>query len=69
MVFLDVLPGTYPLERPMLGKQRISRLRYGVTVEEVLIMWIERNKGSKIWMEILNELKNRETGGILLTTC
>ena len=34
--------------------------------KEVLGMWIERNEGSKFWMGILNELKNRGVHDILL---
>jgi transposase-like protein len=34
--------------------------------KEVLGMWIEKNEGSKFWMGILNELKNRGLQDILL---
>ncbi|MDR0265655.1 MAG: IS256 family transposase [Sphingobacterium sp.] len=34
--------------------------------KEILGMWIERNEGSKFWMGILNELKNRGVQDILL---
>jgi transposase-like protein len=34
--------------------------------KEVLGMWIERNEGSKFWMGILNELKNRGLVDILI---
>jgi transposase-like protein len=34
--------------------------------KELLGMWIERNEGSKFWMGILNELKNRGVQDILL---
>src|SRR5215469_14791491 len=34
--------------------------------KEVLGMWIERNEGSKFWMGILNELKNRGVQDILI---
>jgi transposase-like protein len=34
--------------------------------KEILGMWIERNEGSKFWMGILNELKNRGVMDILL---
>ena len=34
--------------------------------KEVLGMWIERNEGSKFWMGILNELKNRGVQEILI---
>jgi len=34
--------------------------------KEILGMWIERNEGSKFWMGILNELKNRGVNDILL---
>src|SRR5215469_2564191 len=34
--------------------------------KEVLGMWIERNEGSKFWMGILNELKNRGVSDILI---
>jgi transposase-like protein len=36
--------------------------------KELLGMWIERNEGSKFWMGILNELKNRGVKDILLAT-
>ena len=29
-------------------------------------MWIERNEGSKFWLGILNELRNRGVGDILI---
>jgi transposase-like protein len=35
--------------------------------KELLGMWIERNEGSKFWMGILNELKNRGVRDVLLT--
>ena len=34
--------------------------------KELLGMWIERNEGSKFWMGILNELKNRGVQDILI---
>jgi transposase-like protein len=34
--------------------------------KELLGMWIERNEGSKFWMGILNELKNRGVEDILI---
>ena len=34
--------------------------------KELLGMWIERNEGSKFWLGILNELKNRGAGDILI---
>ena len=34
--------------------------------KEVLGMWIERNEGSKFWMGILNEVKNRGVQDILI---
>jgi transposase-like protein len=34
--------------------------------KELLGMWIERNEGSKFWMGILNELKNRGVHDILI---
>jgi transposase-like protein len=34
--------------------------------KELLGMWIERNEGSKFWMGILNELKNRGVKDILI---
>jgi len=34
--------------------------------KELLGMWIERNEGSKFWLGILNELKNRGVGDILI---
>jgi len=34
--------------------------------KELLGMWIERNEGSKFWMGILNELKNRGVRDILI---
>jgi transposase-like protein len=34
--------------------------------KEVLGMWIERNEGSKFWMGILNELKNRGVQDVLI---
>src|SRR5215471_16135798 len=34
--------------------------------KELLGMWIERNEGSKFWMGILNEVKNRGVGDILI---
>jgi transposase-like protein len=34
--------------------------------KELLGMWIEKNEGSKFWMGILNELKNRGVQDILL---
>jgi transposase-like protein len=34
--------------------------------KEILGMWIERNEGSKFWMGILNELKNRGVADILI---
>jgi len=34
--------------------------------KEVLGLWIERNEGSKFWMGILNELKNRGVQDILI---
>jgi transposase-like protein len=35
--------------------------------KELLGMWIERNEGSKFWMGILNELKNRGLADTLIT--
>jgi transposase-like protein len=34
--------------------------------KEILGAWIERNEGSKFWMGILNELKNRGLGDVLI---
>ena len=34
--------------------------------KEALGMWVERNEGSKFWLGILNELKNRGVGDILI---
>ena len=34
--------------------------------KELLGMWIERNEGSKFWMGILNELKNRGVQDVLI---
>jgi len=34
--------------------------------KEILGMWIERNEGSKFWMGILNELKNRGIQDVLI---
>ena len=34
--------------------------------KEILGMWIERNEGSKFWMGILNELKNRGVRDVLI---
>jgi transposase-like protein len=34
--------------------------------KEILGMWIERNEGSKFWMGILNELKNRGVKDLLI---
>jgi transposase-like protein len=34
--------------------------------KELLGMWIERNEGSKFWMGVLNTLKNRGLGDILI---
>jgi transposase-like protein len=34
--------------------------------KEILGMWLERNEGSKFWMGILNELKNRGVHDILI---
>jgi transposase-like protein len=34
--------------------------------KELLGMWVERNEGSKFWMGILNELKNRGVQDILI---
>ena len=35
--------------------------------KELLGMWIEKNEGSKFWLGILNELKNRGVRDVLLT--
>jgi len=35
--------------------------------KEALRMWVERNEGSKFWLGILNGLKNRGVGDILIT--
>jgi transposase-like protein len=34
--------------------------------KEALGMWIEQNEGSKFWLGILNELKNRGVNDILI---
>jgi len=34
--------------------------------KEAFGMWVERNEGSKFWLGILNELKNRGVGDILI---
>jgi len=34
--------------------------------KEALGMWVERNEGSKFWLGILNELRNRGVGDILI---
>jgi hypothetical protein len=34
--------------------------------KEILGLWLEQNEGAKFWLRVMNELKNRGTGDILL---
>ena len=52
-----------------LVRNKAVYLAIGVTCEgdkEVLGLWIEQTEGAKFWLRVMNELKNRGTGDLLI---
>ena len=67
VVFIDALGVNIPDEGHISKKAVYLALEIRLDGQkEQLGMWIERNEGSKFWMGILNELKNRGVQDVLI---
>jgi transposase-like protein len=67
VLFLDALKVNIRDEGHVIKKSVYLALAIGLDGQkEVLGLWIEQNEGSKFWMGILNELKNRGVNDILV---
>jgi len=67
IVFLDAL--VLKIREGGTVQRRACYLALGVTVEgdrDVLGMWFQENEGAKFWMQVLNDLKQRGVGDILI---
>ena len=53
-------------------KNKAAHIAVGVDVEgrkEVLGIWIETTEGAKFWLRVMNELKSRGIGDVLIAVC
>ena len=67
VIFFDALRTNIRDEGHVIKKAVYLALAIGLDGQkEVLGLWIEQNEGSKFWMGILNELKNRGVNDILI---
>jgi hypothetical protein len=67
IIFLDAL--VLKIREGGTVQRRACYLALGVTVEgerDVLGMWFQETEGAKFWMQVLNELKQRGVGDILI---
>ena len=69
VMFFDALRTNIREEGHVVKKSVYLALAIGLDGQkEVLGLWIEQNEGSKFWMGILNELKNRGVKDVLIAT-
>src|SRR2546426_675154 len=67
IVFLDAL--RVKIRRDGVVKNQAVYLALGVAADgtrDVLGLWIEQAEGAKFWLKVMNELRNRGVGDILI---
>ena len=67
MVFFDVL--RVKIRDEGLVRNKAVYLALGITCQsekEVLGLWIEQTEGAKFWLKVMNELRTRGVGDVLI---